>query len=402
MNRQTRSRLVDAPRFRFSLAMRVLIPTVTAGAGHLQAAAALEEAWRALRPGDEVRRVDVLDYVPRWYRKIYVKGYLKLIEHAQELYAMVFKKTDNVERIKELTKFRRRSSRMMAAKFVKELVAFAPQVILAPHYLPLEILGGVLSKKRYRAKIDPHITCIVTDFEAHALWMEPCVNFYCVASPATKARLVARGASEEHIRVTGIPIAAKFSARVDAAAIRAQFGFQDGTPTMLVLSGGFGMGPVREILAELDKVERALQIIVVCGKNEKLRKQLAGEKMRHKTEVLGFATNMHELMVASDLILTKPGGLTTSEALAMGKPLLILNPIPGQEAANSDFLLEQGAAVKVNCVEDLPFKIASLLDSKKLSQMARAERALGKPLAAKTICEAALGEWSSSSRVSKA
>src|SRR5688500_18681016 len=107
--------------------MRVLIPTVTAGAGHLQAALALEEAWRAMRPGDEVRRVDVLDYTPRWYRRIYVKGYVKLIEHAPELYALMFKKTDNPARIKELTKFRRRSAGVMAAKFVKELVAFQPE-----------------------------------------------------------------------------------------------------------------------------------------------------------------------------------------------------------------------------------------------------------------------------------
>lgn len=370
--------------------MRILIPTVTAGAGHLQAAAALEEAWRALRPADEVRRVDVLDYTPRWYRKIYVKGYLKLIEHAPDLYAMVFKKTDNVERIKELTKFRRRSSRIMAAKFVKELIAFAPDVIVAPHYLPLEILGGVLSKRRYRAKIDPYMVCVVTDFEAHALWMEPCVNLYCVAAPATAARMIARGASNDGVEVTGIPIAAKFSARVDADAVRKQFGFQRDVPTLLVLSGGFGMGPVTEILAELDKISRALQVVVVCGKNEKLRQQITRALTRHVMQVLGFATNMHELMAASDLILTKPGGMTTSEALAMGKPLLILNPIPGQEAANSDFLLEQGAAVKVNCVEDLPFKITSLLDSKKLPQMARAAKSLGKPRAATAVCNAAL------------
>ena len=403
----------------FAHFMRVLIPTVTAGAGHLQAAVALEEAWRALRPDDEVRRVDVLDYTPRWYRKIYVKGYLKLIEHAPELYAMVFKKTDNPARIKELTKFRRRSSRLMAAKFVKELVEFAPEVVLSPHYLPLEILGGVLASRRLRKKLGaaqveaialrpqsaapsrtrsaspatlpmPFITCIVTDFEAHALWMEPCVNLYCVAAPATKARLVARGANDTDVQVTGIPIAAKFSARVDGGEMRAQFGFKAGVPTLLVLGGGFGMGPVREILAELDKIDRVLQIIVVCGKNEKLRVQVAAAPQRHATQVLGFATNMHELMAASDLILTKPGGLTTSEALAMGKPLLILNPIPGQEAANSDFLLEQGAAVKVNCVEDLPFKITTLLDSKKLAQMARAARGLGQPRAAAEICRAAM------------
>ena len=132
------------------------------------------------------------------------------------------------------------------------------------------------------------------------------------------------------------------------------------------------------------------QMIVVCGKNEKLRAQIAAAAHRHAVQVLGFATNMQELMAASDLILTKPGGLTTSEALALGKPLFVLSPIPGQEAANSDFLLEQGAAVKANCVEDLPFKIMTLLDSKKLAQMSRVARTLGKPGAATAVCEAAL------------
>ncbi len=370
--------------------MRVLIPTVTAGAGHLQAAAALEEAWRALRPEDDVRLLDVLDYTPRWYRKIYVKGYLKLIEHAPDLYAMMFKKTDNPERIKELTKFRRRSSRVMASRFVKELLAFQPEVLLCPHYLPLEILGGVLMKRSARAKFDPHIVCIVTDFEAHALWMEPCVNLFCVAAPGTKARLVARGTADDAVVVTGIPIASKFSTRVDAAAMRAQLKFAADVPTLLVLGGGFGMGPVREILGELNKIQRPLQVIVVCGKNEKLRQQVAATQSRHATQVLGFATNMQELMTVSDLILTKPGGLTTSEALAMGKPLFILNPIPGQEAANSDFLLEQGAAVKANCLEDLPFKVTSLLESKKLAQMSRVARSLGQPRAAAAVCLATL------------
>lgn len=366
--------------------MRVLIPTVTAGAGHLQAAAALEEAWRSLHPNDELRRVDVLDYVPRWYRKIYVKGYVKLIEHAPELYAMMFKKTDNPSRIKELTKFRRQSSGVMASRFVKELVAFQPEVMIAPHYLPLEILGGVLTRRRYRGKVSPHVTCVVTDFEAHALWMEPCVNLYCVASEATKARLVARGAPGENVIVTGIPIAAKFAARPNTDAIRKQFSFSKDVQTLLVLGGGFGMGPVQEILGELNRIAPPLQVIVVCGRNEKLRQQLQKQTHKHATQILGFATNMQELMAISDLILTKPGGLTTSEALAMGKPLLILHPIPGQEAANSDFLLEQGAAAKVNCLEDLPYKLKVMLEPRKLAQMSRVAKALGQPQSATAIC----------------
>ena len=132
------------------------------------------------------------------------------------------------------------------------------------------------------------------------------------------------------------------------------------------------------------------QTVVVTGRNDELRRELAVQNRRHPTHVLGFASNMHELMAVADLIITKPGGLTTSEALAMGKPLFILNPIPGQEAANSDFLLERGAATKVNRVEDLPFRIEQLLGSRKLAEMARAAKKLGRPQAAADICRAVL------------
>jgi len=159
---------------------------------------------------------------------------------------------------------------------------------------------------------------------------------------------------------------------------------------LLVLSGGFGMGPVAEILAELDKVPRPFQTIVVTGRNEDLRRKLAAQDRKHPTHVIGFASNLHELMAVSEIIITKPGGLTSSEALAMGKPLFILNPIPGQEAANSDFLLEHGAAAKVNRVEDLPFRIEQLLGSKKLTEMAKAAKSLGRPQSALAICREVL------------
>src|SRR5207302_3182745 len=132
----------------------------------------------------------------------------------------------------------------------------------------------------------------------------------------------------------------------------------------------------------LDKVERDFQTLVVAGRNEKLRRELACGDFRRPTRVLGFVTNMHELMAVADLVITKPGGLTTSEALAMGKPLFVLNPIPGQEAANSDFLLEHGAAAKANRLEDLPYRLEKLIGSSKLAEMAAAARALGKPQAA--------------------
>jgi len=154
----------------------------------------------------------------------------------------------------------------------------------------------------------------------------------------------------------------------------------------VLFRSGFGMGPIAEVVAELDKASHPFQAIVVTGRNEELRRDLAAQDRKHPTHVLGFASNMHELMAVSELIITKPGGLTTSEVLAMGRPLMIVNPIPGQEAANSDFLLERGAAAKVNRVEDLPYRLEQLLVGKRLTELARAARALGRPNAARDIC----------------
>jgi len=216
-----------------------------------------------------------------------------------------------------------------------------------------------------------------------------------VAAEETKARLVARGANPENIVASGIPVSAKFSQKVDKQAVRKKYGLRDDQPVLLILSGGFGMGPVKEIVAELDKLNGEFQNLVITGRNEELRSELAPIDRKHPTHVLGFASNMHELMAISDLVISKPGGLTSSEVLAMGKPLLIINPIPGQEAANSDFLLERGAAVKVNRVEDLPYRVEKLLGSKKLMDMRKAATALGRPIAATTISEETLARANS-------
>jgi len=374
--------------------MRILIATVTAGAGHLAAAAALDEAWRASRPADVVDRVDLVKFFSPLHRKFVSDGYVKLVEHAPELWGMVFAKTDNPALARRLNRVKTlfpSKSRLRFGRYVKQ---FKPDVVLCTHYLPLEIMahlkGKNSSKGKGRAKDGcepvPFVVSIVTDFEAHALWMEPCVDLYCVAAEETKARLVARGATKGNVVATGIPVSGRFSTKPDAKAVRKSMGLRDDQPVLLVLSGGFGMGPVAEILTALDKVQSSFQTVVVTGRNEELRREVSAVDRKHPTHVLGFATNMHELMALADLIITKPGGLTSSEALALGKPLFILNPIPGQEAANSDFLLERGAAAKVNRVEDLPYRIEQLLGTKRLSEMAQAARGLGRPNAALDIC----------------
>jgi processive 1,2-diacylglycerol beta-glucosyltransferase len=365
--------------------VRVLIATVTAGGGHLQAAAALEEAWTALHPSDEIKRVDLLDLVPKLQRKVIAEGYVKLIAHAPGLYELFFNKTDDPKRLRKLGTFRRGFAEQTNRKFVRLVNQFAPDVVLCTHFLPLEVLGAIKSRNDSSR---PFVACIVTDFEAHALWIEPAVDLYCVAAEETQARLITRQVDRERVVVTGIPIGARFSRPIDAAAVRRRYGLRDDLPTVLVLGGGFGMGPMAEILVSLDEITREFQTVVVAGRNETLRRELAGQDRRHPTHVLGFVSNMHEMMAVADLIISKPGGLTTSEALALGKPLSILNPIPGQEAANSDFLLERGAAAKVNRVEDVPFRIDRLLGSAKLTEMAKSAQTLGRPKAAPAICAA--------------
>lgn len=366
-------------------AMRILIATVTAGGGHLAAAAALDEAWRAAHPRDVIERVDLVKFFSPLHRKIHADGYVKLVERAPELWGMIFAKTDDPAVARRLNRVQRlfpSRSRSRFARYVKQL---KPDVVLCTHYAPLSVLGCM--KREHPDWPAPLIVSVVTDFEAHALWMEDGVDLYCVAAEETKARLVARGAAAENVVATGIPIAAKFAVKLEPKAVRKTLGLRDDLTTLLVLSGGFGMGPVGKILAELDKVSLTFQTLVVCGRNEELRHKLAAQDRKHPTRVLGFTSNMHELMAVADLIITKPGGLTSSEALALGKPLMILDPIPGQEAANSDFLLERGAAAKVNRAEDLPFRVGQLLGDKKLTEMAKAARKLGRAAAANTICE---------------
>ncbi len=365
--------------------MRILIGTVTAGGGHLAAANALKEAWLEQRPEDTVECWDLLDFFSALHRRMYIRGYVRLVQHAPDVWGAVFKKTDEPSMARRLRSIKGLVPSPSRKKLETKMKAFDPEVLLCTHYLPLEAAAKLKEDGR-----KPFVASVITDFEAHALWMSDVVDLYCVASEPTAVRLLARGARRETIACTGIPISPRFSVEVDPAPVRKKMGLRDDLPIILVLGGGFGMGPVAEILAAMDKAPGEFQVLVITGRNTELRKELAAQDRVHPTRVLGFAGNMHELMAISSLVITKPGGLTTSEALAIGRPLLIVDPIPGQEAANSDFLLEQGAAIKVNRVEDLSYRLQGLLTGTKLPAMTRAAKSLGKPDAARSVCREVL------------
>ena len=324
--------------------MKVLIITATAGGGHLAAASAIEGAWRSLRPHDTVELLDLVKLFSPLHRKIHADGYETLVEKAPEIWGLLFSKTDDPKVVARLNKLGRAFTPTSGLKLTKHIKRAKPDVIICTHYGPVAILDRMREKReseptpspskegnRVKERNAPFVVSVVTDFEAHAMWMGESVNLYCIAADATCARLSARGAKPGSMAVTGIPISNKFANPVNARDVRARMGLRDDQPVVLLLGGGFGWGPISETLAELDKIESRFQTVVVCGRNADLRREVAAQDRKHPTHILGFVSNMNELMAVSDLVITKPGGLTTSEALASGLPMVVINPSPDRK-----------------------------------------------------------------------
>ena len=184
-----------------------------------------------------------------------------------------------------------------------------------------------------------------------------------------------------------------FSTPKDRAALLAKHGLDGKRPVVLQLAGGFGVGPIEKLFSALIQVPRPLQIVAVCGRNATVKVDLEKVDLpdRHKAKIVGFTKEIHELMAVADLVISKPGGLTTSETLASGAVMVIVNPIPGQESRNSDYLLESGAAIKVNNAATLAHKVAALLgDTKRLGQLRENVRRIARPRAAFEVVERSL------------
>ena len=261
-------------------------------------------------------------------------------------------------------------------KFIKFLQAEPWDLAINTHFLPAEIIAWLRRKKEIKI---PQVT-VTTDFETHRLWVnDPCELFFTATNEGAEY-LQSWGVPKDATRVTGIPIHPAFSEPKDKAQCRTKHGLKGDRPVVLQMAGGFGVGPIEQIHQQLLAVEQSLEIVVVCGRNEKVRKDLLKFRppSRHRCHVLGFTNDMDELMAAADLIVTKPGGLTTSETLARGVAMVIVNPIPGQESRNSDYLLENGAAIKVNNLATLGHKLTVLLETPgRLSDLAVARPASG-------------------------
>ena len=325
------------------------------------------------------------------FRRLYGSAYLDLVNKAPHVLGYFYDMMDRPRRAdSRRDRLRRAVEKLNLKKLESFLIDHPWDVIVNTHFLPAEIIAGLKKEGRLST---PQMT-VTTDFETHRLWVnQPCERF-TTATDEGKAYLAHWGIAPLSITVTGIPIHPIFAEDKGREGCLKSQGLRGDRPVVLQLAGGFGVGPIEAIFKGLLAIETPLEIVAVCGKNEKTRAKLQGIQVppRHRAKVLGFTNEMDELLCAADLVLSKPGGLTTSEILAKGVAFAIINPIPGQESRNSDYLLENGAAVKINNLPTMPHKLGPLLaDAKRLGALKANARKLGRPRAAYEVARIALG-----------
>jgi processive 1,2-diacylglycerol beta-glucosyltransferase len=274
-------------------------------------------------------------------------------------------------------------------RFIRFLEEQPWDLVINTHFLPAEIIASL---RRRDGRSLPQVI-VTTDFDTHRLWVNQPCELYFTATEEGAEYLHHWGVPRTTITTTGIPIHPVFSTPKDRSACLAKHGLVGDRPVVLQLAGGFGVGPIAQIFRAILDVQVPLEVAAITGRNEEARVQLEGIPVpgRHRTKVLGFTKDIDELMAVADLVVSKPGGLTTSETLARGAAMVIVNPIPGQESRNSDFLLENGAAIKVNQVATLAYKMTGVLRlPERLAQLKANARRLGRPRAAFDVVQRSL------------
>ena len=361
---------------------RILILSASAGAGHVRAAEAIEKAIIQMRAAREVRHVDTLDYTNRVFRNLYSKAYLEMVNSAPDVLGWLY---DYLDQPWKNERRRLALDRLNTRPFVKLLEQYQPEMTICTHFLPAEIISWLKAKRRLASRQ----AIVVTDFDIHAMWLCHHYEQYFVALDETRVHLEKLGIPPEKITVSGIPIDPVFAEMKDKRMMRDKHALKADRTTILVSAGGFGVGSIEHVIKSLLELRHAAQVVAIADRNEELRERLQAlgcglpPESQVDVRVVGYTTEMDEYMAAADFMLGKPGGLTTSEALAKGLVLVIVNPIPGQEERNSDHLLEEGVAIRCNNLPALAHKIDRLLDDpQRLAVMRENVSRMARPRAA--------------------
>jgi processive 1,2-diacylglycerol beta-glucosyltransferase len=361
---------------------KVLVLSASSGAGHVRAAQAIERALIEMDAAREVRHVDTLEHTSKVFRNLYSKAYIDMVNRAPDVVGWLYDQFD-----KPWKNERRRLAfdKLNTRPFVKLLKQYRPDITICTHFLPAEIVSWLKAKEKLAARQ----AIVVTDFDVHAMWLVHHFEQYFVALEETGVHLQKLGIPAEKVSVSGIPIDPVFSRPKDKRTMQLKHGLATDRVTILISAGGFGVGPIKNTVSALTQLQHPAQVIALCGRNQDAIRQVeevAARGGRVLIKAVGYTTDVDEYMAASDILLGKPGGLTTSEALARGLVFVIVNPIPGQEERNSDHLLEEGVAIRCNNLPALGYKIDRLLeDGERLERMRRNAARLARPRAAYDI-----------------
>jgi processive 1,2-diacylglycerol beta-glucosyltransferase len=365
---------------------RILIFYVTAGTGHQIAANNIREALLRIQGDLEVRVVDSLAYTNPVLAKFVMRTYLGMIKNTPDIWDYLY---DNPKIKRRTARFTDAIERTNSLKLGGLIEQFRPHAIVCTQAFSC----GVISEYKRVTGARLPLVGVVTDFAAHCYWAHDGADLYSVPTPAVRSTLLNLGVPVRRIRVTGIPTHPVFAESVNEEAVRKRYGLREDTAKILIMGGSHGIGPVKEIVTHLDRIPQPFEILVVTGKNEPLRERLEARrrKMLHPLHVFGYIESVHELMELADVLISKPGGVTVSEALIKRVPLVICRPIPGQEMKNTEYLIEQNVAVKAEDPADVPVLVEQLLRSPAtLERMARSIEQFRHPYASFDIARAVL------------
>jgi len=369
---------------------KIALFSVSAGAGHVRAAQALQAAAEKWYPDVETVHVDLMDLVPKLFRKVYADTYIKIVERHPAIWGYLYDRADQEKADSTLNRLRIAVERLNTQKLKKVVRDLNPDHIICTHFLPAQLL----SRKAAQGVFRMPVWVQVTDFDLHALWVHEHMRGYFAANDEVAWRMADRGVPQDTVHVTGIPIMPVFGETLSRIECARELGLDPERKTLLMMSGGAGIGGIETLAERLMELEGDFQLVALAGRNERLLEDLRrlADRYRGRLFPLGFTRTIERVMAASDLTITKPGGLTTSECLAVGLPMIVISPIPGQEERNADFLLENGAALKACGPSALAYRVEKLLrEPARLRSLRENALRLGRPDAARAVLDIILG-----------
>ena len=348
---------------------------ITEISGHHSATLAVEKAIRGINPRAEILNINAFNYTNPISEKVINRLYMSVIKRTPQIWEYLYDNpvvAQNLEGIKEaIHKFN-------SNKLQKLFDNFRPDVVACTQAFPC---GMVADYKKTTGSILP-LVAILTDYIPHSYWVYDTIDHYVSPAEEVSGRLIQKGVEPGKIHTLGIPFDGKFNSPFDKSQVRRALGLDPGVFTILIMGGGQGLGPIKKIVKSLEKTSSPVQEIIVTGTNKKIYKSLKHklQDSTKKIKLLGYVNNVNELMSASDIIITKPGGITTAEALTKKLPIIIIKPIPGQEANNTAYLTAMGAAIKLDFPQDINLVIDDLISNPvKLSGLRQAVIRISKP-----------------------